>query len=430
MNTIIDSKKLFFASCMALVVTAMSFGLRAGFLGAWTSEFQLTNEQVGWIGSTAFFGFTLSMIIGGPLCDMIGMKKIIVIAFIGHLAGIVLTMLSKSYWPLFFSTLLIGIANGMVEAACNPLVASLFPNEKVKMLNRFHVWFPGGIVIGGLIGYFLGKAGVSWQIQLITMIIPTLIYGFLFLKESFPLTERVSAGISSSEMYKSSMGGIMVIIGLLLLFVVFYFQIVSTQVAMILFALMALALVIQLPFAKALFPFMVFCMFITAASELGTGQLIEGLLKGNSTAPILVLVFINGLMMIGRTFAGEIVHKISAAGMLLFSAVFTTLGLLWLSSATGYTSFAAAFVFALGVCFFWPTMLGFVSENLPKTGALGMSIMGGAGMLSVSLVLPILGKSLDNTSGSETLRFYAILPAFLILAFAILFLWKRNRSTV
>lgn len=383
MEKSIDSKKLFLASCMALVVTAMSFGLRAGFLGAWTTEFNLTNEQVGWISGTAFYGFTIAMIFGGPLCDILGMKKIIGIAFVGHLAGVVLTIFSKSFWPLYISTLLVGIANGMVEAACNPLVATLFPNEKVKMLNRFHVWFPGGIVIGGLAGYFLGNAGVSWQLQIATMLIPTAIYGYLFFSQSVPVTERVQSGISTGDMFKACL--------------------------------------------KPLFVFMVLCMFITAATELGTGQLIDGLLKGNVSNPILVLVFINGLMMIGRTYAGEVVHKISASGMLLFSAIFSTLGLLWLSSATGMATFGAAFVFAMGVCFFWPTMIGFVAENLPRTGALGMSIMGGAGMLSVSFVLPILGKSLDNTTGAETLKYYSILPALLIVAFAGLYFTQKKK---
>lgn len=383
MTSPINSQKLFLASCLALVTTAMSFGLRAGFLGGWTKEFGLTFQEVGWISGTAFWGFTLAMIFGGPLCDVIGMKRIIGIAFFGHLAGVVLTILSKSFWPLYISTLFVGIANGMVEAACNPLVASLFPNDKVKMLNRFHVWFPGGIVIGGLIGYFLGNAGVSWQLQIATMLVPTALYGYLFFTQTFPVTERVSSGISTGQMFKECI--------------------------------------------KPLFIFMVLCMCITAGTELGTGQLIEGLLKGNTSKPILILVFISGLMMIGRTYAGEIVHKISASGMLLFSAVFSTLGLLWLSSATGYTTFAAAFVFAVGVCFFWPTMIGFVAETLPKTGALGMSIMGGAGMLFVSLVLPILGKSLDNTSGAETLRNYSILPACLIVAFAILYISQRKK---
>ncbi|MDX2188253.1 MAG: MFS transporter [Bacteroidota bacterium] len=381
----INKQKLFLASCMSLVVTAMAFGLRAGMVNSWASEFGLSIEQVGWINGTAFYGFTLAMIVGGPLCDVIGMKRLIYIAFGGHLLGTIMTIFATGFWPLYISTLMIGIANGMVEAACNPLVATIHSDEKTKYLNRFHVWFPGGIVIGGLLGYFMSNMGMSWQVQIATMLIPTAIYGYLFFPEKFPVTERVSSGVSTGDMFKAAL--------------------------------------------TPLFIFMVGCMLITASTELGTNQLISKLLESTGVSPLLVLVYISALMMLGRTFAGNFVHALSPAGMLLFSAIFSTLGLLWLSMATGMTTFAAATVFAVGICFFWPTMLGFVAEYLPKTGALGLSIMGGAGMLSVSFVLPILGKALDNQSGSDTLRFYSILPGVLILAFAGLYFYSKNQKS-
>ena len=371
---------------MALVTTAMAFGLRAGMLNQWGTEFALTVEQLGWISSTAFWGFTLAMIFGGPLCDVIGMKRLLYIAFGGHFLGIVLTIFSTGFWPLYISTLFIGVGNGMVEAACNPLVATIHSGEKTKMLNRLHMWFPGGIVIGGLAGYFMGNMGLSWQIQVSIMLIPTAAYGYLFFSEKFPVTERVTSGVSTGDMFKAC--------------------------------------------AAPLFIFMVICMLITASTELGTGQLIGTFLGNTGVAPILVLVFINGLMMIGRSFAGNIVHSLSPAGMLLFSAIFSAIGMTWLSYAQGLVpTFAAATVFGMGICFFWPTMISFVSEYLPKTGALGMSIMGGSGMLSVAIVLPILGRFLDNQPGDVTLRYFALLPAFLVLAFGGLYIYSRKLKT-
>lgn len=379
-----NKNKLFLASCMALVVTAMAFGLRASMLNQWQVDFGLTVAELGWINGTAFWGFTLAMIFGGPLCDIIGMKRIVYVAFFGHLLGTILTIFSSGFWSLFISTLLIGIGNGMVEAACNPLIATIYSEEKTKMLNRFHVWFPGGIVIGGLIGYFLSNMGVNWQIQLIAMLIPTLVYGYLFLIQTFPQTERVTSGVSTSEMFKAC--------------------------------------------TTPLFIFMVFCMLITASTELGTGQLIGKLLENTGVAPILVLVYINGLMMLGRSNAGVFVHSLSPTGMLLFSAVFSTLGLIGLSYASGlFLTFGAATVFAIGICFFWPTMIGYVAENCAKTGALGMSIIGGAGMLFVSFALPILGANLDKFEGEIVLRYYALLPFILIFAFGTLFYFTRKK---
>lgn len=384
---IININKLFIASCIALITTAMSFGLRAGMINEWTIQFLLSKEEIGFIAGTAFWGFTLAMIFGGTLCDILGLKKILFIAFICHIIGIILTVFSVGYWSLFLSTLFIGIANGMVEAACNPLVATLFSDQKTKMLNRFHVWFPGGIVIGGLVGFKLSNFGVSWQIQVSLMLIPAIIYGYLLLKEEFPQTERVVSGLSTTDMFKAC--------------------------------------------SSPLFIIMVLLMMITASTELGTNQLIDSFLRGTGVAPILILVYVSGLMMLGRSFAGKFVHSLSPVGMLLFSAVFSTLGLVLLSYANGlgFTFFSAT-IFGIGICFFWPTMIGFVAEYLPQTGALGLSIMGGAGMLSVSLVLPILGKFLDNQSGAETLRGFAFLPAFLIFSFIGLLLYMNKNKQI
>ncbi len=141
---------------------------------------------------------------------------------------------------------------------------------------------------------------------------------------------------------------------------------------------------------------MILCMFMTAATELGTGTWIGCTVEWRRCFGILVLVFINGIMAVGRSFAGPVVHRLNPNGMLIFSAFFAGIGLILLSMASGYAAFGAAAVFAIGICFFWPTMLGFVSEYLPKTGALGLSLMGGAGMFSVSLMLPVMGRWFDK----------------------------------
>jgi fucose permease len=406
----INRNKLFIASCIALIATAMTFAIRADLLGnTFGSVFKLSNADIGWCIGTAFWGFTLAMIVGGLLVDILGMKTILVFAFIGHLTGIILTIFSTGFWSLFVSTLFVGVANGFVEAACNPLVTTLFADNKTKMLNRFHVWFPGGIVIGGLIAYVLGLFQASWQTKMAVILIPVLTYGFLFLKLKLPKTERVTSGVSMKEMMKACVA--------------------------------------------PLFLFMVFCMLLTASTELGTNQWITVLLSNIGIPSILLLVFINGIMATGRSLAGPVVHKLNPSGMLLFSAITAGLGLLLLSYSSGWGAIGATAVFAIGVTYFWPTMLGFVSEYLPRTGALGLSIMGGAGMLSVSLILPFMGKVYDNqivaaipqafepniilqavegtkefvvltqaklAAGSQTLRYVAVLPAFLVIAFIFL----------
>ena len=383
---IINKSRLFLASSLALITTAMTFAIRARLETVFGFEgIGLTLEEIGYAFAPAFFGFTIAMIFGGPLVDFLGMKKITWIAFITHALGIILTILADSMTSLFVATLFIGIGNGFVEAALNPLVTSMYPKSKTKMLNRFHVWFPGGIVIGSIVGWLvMDVLGLSWQIMVGTLFIPLIAYGILFFGEKFPETERIQMGVSTKNMFTSV--------------------------------------------GKPLFLFMVFCMLLTAASELGTMQRIESLLKETVSVPLLVLAFINGIMALGRLFAGGFIHKLKPSGMLLFSAIFTFLGLWMLTVTSGGMTFVAASIFAVGVTFFWPTMLGFVAEYLPETGAFGLSIMGRAGMLSVSIVLPIMGNLMDNSGVNEALRIMSILPAILIVAFLGLNIYMKKNN--
>jgi MFS family permease len=221
----------------------------------------------------------------------------------------------------------------------------------------------------------------------------------LFLKLQFPQTERVTKGVSTKQMFASCL--------------------------------------------NPLFIVMLICMFMTGATELGTNTWIVALLQGAKVSGILILVFINGLMALGRSFAGPVVHRLNPNGMLIGSAFLACLGLVLLSQASGYSAFGAAFVFAAGVCFFWPTMLGFVSEYLPNTGALGLSLMGGAGMFSTSLIIPFMGKWYDDfktaaiakgsdllqadaIAGSSTFLKVALMPVILFVVFILIYISRRK----
>ncbi|WP_088340147.1 MFS transporter [Robiginitalea sediminis] len=393
----INKNRLFLASCVALVVTAMTFALRAGIMEELNVDFGFNDTQLGWMNSMAFYGFPVAMIIGGLIYPKVGPKPILWVAFICHLLGLVLTIIAKSFVPLLVSTFFVGLANGAVEAACNPLIADMYTKDRTTMLNRFHVWFPGGIVIGALLGQFLGNLGWSWQLQIAIMIIPTLIYGYLILGQKFPKAENIESdlGMNIKSMF------------------------------------------------SPLFIFMLICMGLTATTELGTGQFIERLLGEAGAPPLIILAIVTGLMAVGRYFAGPIIHKLNPIGVLLISSIIATLALFLLSQATGGMVYVAAILFSLGVMYFWPTMVGFVSEYTHKTGALGMSIIGGFGMLITGVSLPMIGRMLDTeradalesgvseqaadlVAGQATLGNIMWLPVILIVLFGILFAMRNK----
>ena len=182
----VKPRKLFFASCMALIATSVTFAVVGAVMLTLKREFVLTNLQVGWIGGAALWGFAVSQLIFAPLCDTLGMRRLLSLAFVSHLAGALVMIFAGGFNGLFAGALILSMGNGLVEAACNPLVAALYPDDKTVKLNQFHVWFPGGIVIGGLLCFLLAQFGNhSWQLRLVFVMIPAVIYGILFLGQSF-----------------------------------------------------------------------------------------------------------------------------------------------------------------------------------------------------------------------------------------------------
>ncbi len=402
MSQIINRDKLFLGSCFALITTAMAFGIRAGVLTQLGVEFNLNSQELGYVNQMAFLGFPIAMIIGGPLYNALGPKKIIWVAFITHVLGLVMTIFAGGFWTLLISTFFVGFGNGTVEAACNPMISDMYEgNEKTKMLNRFHMWFPGGIVIGSLLSQFMTSAGMNWQMQIGAILIPAVIYAFLFFGQAFPESQDEGAA-STGDNLKAMM--------------------------------------------SPLYIFMLACMALTAISEFGPEQWIGPVLGKAGASPMIILALVTGLMAVGRYFAGPIVHSINPTGVLLGSAILATIGVVLMSQATGGMVYVSAVIFAIGVCYFWPTMIGFVAENLPRTGAFGMSIIGGMGMFSTSIFQPVIGKWLDDekaaaaaqgltgdvaelAAGQATLDNMAVFPAILVVAFAGLFFYMRKNKT-
>ncbi|MBD1584476.1 MFS transporter [Pseudoalteromonas sp. S16_S37] len=394
-----NSNRLFVACCLALTVTAMTFAIRAGILTQLSANFELSDAQLGWVNAMAFLGFPVATVFGGLAYNWLGPKKLLIIALIGHVLGLILTISATGFGLLIISSFCIGFANGAVEAGCNPLVAKIFHTNKTTMLNRFHVWFPGGIVIGALISFAMTQLALPWQSQIAVMLLPTILYGYLVLTQAFPVksVEEISTFGNARNLL------------------------------------------------NPLFIFMAFCMSLTSVTELGTQQWIERVLGASGVSPMIVMAMITGVMAVGRFFAGPFVHSFNPLGVLFISAIFAALGLFLMSAAVGIEVYFSALLFAFGVTYFWPTMLGFVAEKLPNTGALGMSVMGGVGMFSVSLWSPVIGRWIDLArteaqqysltaehveliTGQATLEYLVLFPSTLIIAFAFLLVQQKNKN--
>ena len=427
----VNQKRLFIAACLALLVTAITFAIRAKIEGVFTDVYGLTKEEVGRAFGPAFWGFAVAMFAGGYFIDIVKTKTIVWMAFGMHLIGIILLLMAKTYFSLFIANVFIGLGNGSVEAACNPLVTALFPEKKTKMLNRFHVWFPGGIVIGSLLAWFImDQLQLPWQALVGMLFIPLALYGFLFFGQAIPETERVATGVTYKEMMRNVGAPVTITLAVIFMILVATNPAISAAVTasyttpLIIVAIVAVAIIIEGRLVNKitlLFPFIFFCMLLTASTELGTTQWINALLANNGIHPMIILAVVTGLMAVGRFFAGGLIHRLNPPGVLLGSAIFSVAGLFLLSISNGAVmTVLSAAVFAVGVCYFWPTMIGVASEYVPKSGALGMSILGGASFVATSMVLPIMGKSIETSGPQATLLNMTVLPIILVVAFIIL----------
>jgi MFS family permease len=447
MTQTINKNALFNASCLALITTAFSFSIRAGILPQLGESFGLSAEQLGFINSMWFLGFPISMILGGLFYHIVGPANIMRIAFLTHTLGILMTIFADGYTTLLISTLFIGFGNGCTEAACNPMIADMYSGTTLnKMLNRFHMWFPGGIVLGSLVSKFMTDGGLAWQTQVWVMIIPTIAYAILFFGKVFPKpsTGEGNSAISSFEgIFNKDFHKLMTSIGvqftlpIIMILGLFIWNSLSGWYLIVAIILYGFAIF------NSVFFFLFICMAFTAISEFGPQQWANIVLSSSGASGMLILALTTGVMAVGRFFAGPVVKALGQTGVLLGGAIFTAIGIFLFSTVSGNMSYVAAVIFAIGVCYFWPVMIGAVAQRVPLSGALGMSIIGGVGMFSTAIFQPIIGgwidasrvtqsvaglagDSLELAAGQTTLEKMLLFPGILIVLFVIFFFWQRG----
>lgn len=319
-------------------------------------------SMVGQVLGATFIGFALTLLFGSALVDLVGMKRMLLLSALGYVVGSITVLAaatmpvdSNTYWMIYIGFLLTGLGWGAVEAASNPMVATLYPDDKTHRLNVLHAWWPAGIVVGGLTGVGLGALALPWEANLVLLMLPALVLAWLVLGAAFPVTERVAAGISHGDMYRELL-------------------------------------------RSPGFLLWLFCMLLTASSELAPGQWIDlALSRVVGMQGILLLVYVSALMFVMRHFAGPIAHRLSPVGLLWLSSLFAAVGLYTLSLAeTPLMAFAAATLWGIGVCYMWPTMLASVSERYPRGGAFFLGLMGFSGGMAIQFVLPEMGAIFDR----------------------------------
>lgn len=398
------TRRLFVASAISLVTTSMVFAIRGDVADAMASEFRLDAQQLGLIFSPAFWAFTIAIFVSSALVDFFGMRRLHLLSAMGYFVGIALVLLAprpesdvhsifehSGTTMLYAGFMVMGLSQGLVEGVINPLIATLYPSEKTRRLNLLHAWWPGGLIIGGLVAVVLSSLfDASWELKLATILIPAAIYFTMALTMPYPQTERVRSRLPASAMWKET--------------------------------------------SRPLFILLFLVMWLTAAIELGPDQWFPSVM--GALAPqmqgVVYLVYTAGLVFLLRTFGSGLAHRAPVLTLLVCSAL-AGAGLYWLGAlepgvSGAFTAFLAATVFGVGKAFLWPTMLGLTAEQFPKGGALALGLMGGAGMLSVAVALPVMGAQIDHHGPGAALQMMAAIGLVLAVFFLALQLWFASRG--
>lgn len=345
-----NRKMLLIAGFLTLIAAGIGFAVRGGLLPVWSKEYGFTMTELGGITGGGLIGFGWVILITGALIDLIGYKKLLLIAAVCHVVSAVMLFAATPvfeasgkdacYTLLFWSMFIFAVGNGICEGVINPLTSTLYPDQKTHYLNILHAGWPAGLVIGGLIAFAAGH--VQWEILMATFLLPVLVYGFVVLKQPFPKTAAQDGAISY--------GGML---------------------------------------AKLAGPFFLVLLLAHACVgyvELGTDSWINaitGAIMKSTALGTALFIYTSLLMTALRFFAGPIVHKISSLGLLFVSALIGMLGLYLISIGQNMPfMFFAATVYAVGKTFLWPTMLGVVGERFPQSATVAMAMLGCVGMLS------------------------------------------------
>lgn len=420
-------RAIFWIGVLALFTAALANAIRGGASDAIKKELfdptaaARSGELIGSALGNAFLGFALSLLVISPLLDRIGAKRILLFAAASFIIGPILILLAPSagsfdavYAALTAGMIFTGFGWGATEGSINALTTTIYPEDKTGKLNALHAYWPGGMIVGGLLSVFLLGSGFDWRVPVALLAIPGVVLGIWVLRHEFPQTESTVNGISFSEMMAE-------------------------------------------PFKHAGFWIFPAIMFLTASAELAPGAWVQvALTETVGMQGILLMVYVSAIMFAMRHFAGPLEHRFSDMGLLCMSTLPAAIGLFLLATANSpVTALVAATLWAIGVCFMWPTMLAAVARRYPRSGSWGIGLVNFAGALAIYLVLPEIGKiydsaKLESAGGAEafaalapgspgmhealahaaevSFKSISVIPVVLFFIFGVVWLVERTRK--
>ena len=418
--------RLFLVSCLALATAGVGASLRANTASDLQQIFfdpidkAHSAEMIANVLGLPFLGFALTIAIGSPLLDYIGMRLLLPLSGICFTAGALVMIFAGQitsgaavYNVIWTGALVTGVGWGLVETVVNPLIATLNPQDKTARLNTLHAWWPGGLVIGGLLGVALSSLGVGWQVKL------ALVYR---------ARARRCRAVHRRQIPADRAGGGR--------------HLDARDVSRAREPALRRPLLLDVLHRR---------LRARARAVGGLRVQPDRPHAGDSAARLCERPDVRDAPLLPVRWCTRCPRSACCG----HRASWHRTGLLALSVANSpLTGLLAATVWGTGVCYMWPTMLATASERFPRGGALLMGLMGTAGTLSIRFVLPLMGAIYDSKkielAGGEaqfaalqpgpelervlgiaaqiSFRDVALLPGVLLVVFGGIWLYDRSKT--
>lgn len=371
-----------------MVTLAMTFAIRTDILADLGREFSISHVRQGLIGTASAAGYIVAMMTMGPLVDVVGLGRLLMLACAGHVAGIFLFVASPliGFSALLIGTVIMGLADGTAEAVMNPLAAALYPRDQTGRISILHAGWPAGVILGGVgcLGLNALGPGFGWQAKMAMALVPAALYGALAFGQRFPRATLKKHGASKTAVFWEAVRP-----GFLLL---------------------------------------VACMVLTAMTEVGPYQWVGSVMRDTvGIRGVAFMVYMSVIMFLMRMRGGDLARALTPFGLLACSCALSAAGLFWLGhTSRPWSALAGATLFGIGSTCLWPTLLGVTAERSPRGRAFLLSVLSVTGTVGGGLIGPVMGRIYDVSGAAATFRFAAWLPVLPGIVYVILFVRQRR----
>ncbi|TWT02272.1 MFS transporter [Planomicrobium sp. CPCC 101079] len=187
----ISKNKLLGVAGLGWLFDAMDVGILSFVIAALHQDWNLTTQQMGWIGSVNSIGMAVGAFVFGIYADRVGRKKIFILTLLLFSIASGLSAFTTTLAAFMILRFFIGMGLGGELPVASTLVSESVPAaERGRVVVLLESFWAGGWLIAAVISYFVIPS-FGWRVALLLTALPAL-YA-LYLRVKLPDSPQFTA---------------------------------------------------------------------------------------------------------------------------------------------------------------------------------------------------------------------------------------------